>query len=68
MLGNVWEYCADFIEDYATIPGINPDRQHHLALRGDARRRLDEQFCRVSMRQKADQSRHVRRRWLQGGG
>lgn len=24
MLGNVWEYCADFIDDYATMTNIDP--------------------------------------------
>jgi len=37
MLGNVWEYCADFIEDYATMPYTDPVGRitpRHGAMRG----------------------------------
>jgi formylglycine-generating enzyme required for sulfatase activity len=37
MHGNVWEYCADFIDDYATMAGTDPVGRvtpHHGAMRG----------------------------------
>lgn len=37
MHGNVWEYCADFIDDYATMPDIDPVGRvtpRHSAMRG----------------------------------
>jgi len=37
MHGNVWEYCADFIEDYATMAGTDPVGRvtpRHGAMRG----------------------------------
>jgi formylglycine-generating enzyme required for sulfatase activity len=37
MNGNVWEYCADWIDDYATMPGTDPVGRvspHHGAIRG----------------------------------
>jgi len=37
MHGNVWEFCADFIEDYATMPDIDPIgaiTPRHGAMRG----------------------------------
>jgi len=37
MHGNVWEYCADFIDDYATMPGTDPVGRitpRHGAMRG----------------------------------
>ena len=37
MHGNVWEYCADFIEDYATMPDTDPAGRvtpRHGAMRG----------------------------------
>ncbi len=37
MLGNVWEYCADFIDDYATMPDVDPIGRvtpRHGAMRG----------------------------------
>jgi formylglycine-generating enzyme required for sulfatase activity len=37
MHGNIWEYCADWIEDYATMPSTDPVGRitpHHGAIRG----------------------------------
>jgi formylglycine-generating enzyme required for sulfatase activity len=52
MHGNVWEYCADFIDDYATMSDTDPVGRvtpHHGAMRGGGWMHGPEQ-CRAATR------------------
>lgn len=52
MHGNVWEYCADFIDDYATMPKIDPVGRitpRHGAMRGGGWMN-DPEDCRAATR------------------
>lgn len=52
MLGNIWEYCADFIDDYATMASADPVGRvtpRHGAMRGGGWMHGPEQ-CRAATR------------------
>ena len=52
MHGNVWEYCADFIDDYAAMPDVNPIGRitpRHGAMRGGGWMHGPE-YCRAATR------------------